>query len=199
MAASLLLVWGRGGLEHHRERAQGSPSRRCPLGRGGPGRRCPLGGAVALFAGGRCGQGAAAPFAGGRRGRGAAAPFAGGWHGRGAAAPFRAAAPFAGSTTVVMARRGEVLGLGSNSLPRRRQASGATAAMETLAGPARHRWPGKGRACQRGSPGQRAELTGATSLMAMGTVVAGSQQRGWGGSMFFFIFFCKGSLGIIVS
>ena len=73
MAASLLLVWGRGviaphlgrtaaaapdrgphrggslerrrcgGLEHHRERAQGSPSRRCPLGRGGPGCRCPLG------------------------------------------------------------------------------------------------------------------------------------------------------------
>ena len=73
MAASLLLVWGRGviaphlgrtaaaaldrgphrggglewrrrgGLEHHRERAQGSPGRRCPLGRGGPGCRCPLG------------------------------------------------------------------------------------------------------------------------------------------------------------
>ena len=33
----------RGGLEHHRERAQGSPGRRCPLGRGGPGCRCPLG------------------------------------------------------------------------------------------------------------------------------------------------------------
>ena len=72
-------------------------------------------------------------------------------------------------------------------------------AMETLAGPARHLWPGKGRAGQRGSPGQRAELADATSLTAMGTVVAGSQQRGWGGSMFFYFFFCKGSLGIIVS